>query len=108
MALTANVGKKPLPPPKIRTFESWDKRDGQGCFKNVGYWANKQIIEWLQGVIWQELSRFPRADALFSRMITSSKEYLCQAANFLMEIRSVSHHQNIDLFESWEYPCYQQ
>jgi hypothetical protein len=99
------TGEKEMSPlPALRTFEKWDKRDGQGGLKNVLYRANKQTVELLQGVIRRELRGFARADALFSRMITSSEEHFRQLANFLTETRNVCHHQNGDAFESWEYP----
>jgi hypothetical protein len=97
--------KEASPLPALRTFEKWDKRDGQGGLKNVLYKANKQTVELLQGVIRRELRGFTRADLVFSRMITSSEEHFRQVANFLTETRNVCYHQNGDAFESWEYPC---
>jgi hypothetical protein len=99
------TGKNPLPLPAIRTFESWDELDGSGGLRNRLLESNKTTVESLQGVLNRELQSFPRAAAVFGRMITNSEDHFRKLALFLTETRNICHHQHGDAAESWEYPC---
>jgi hypothetical protein len=99
------TSREPTPLPSLRIFGAWDKQDGQGGLRNTLYASNRHTVDTLVGLMNRELTDFPRALSVFTRMISDSEEHFRKLASFLTDTRNICFAQNGDDAESWEYPC---
>ncbi len=83
------TSREPTPLPSLRIFGAWDKQDGQGGLRNTLYASNRHTVDTLVGLMNRELTDFPRALSVFTRMIGDSEEHFRKLASFLTDTRTI-------------------